>query len=241
MKLRSRVYGSAFACLLLAAGGLFVAGCGEFQEIPAKAAEGQAAVADPSVAAKPSVDVEDHGGVERQGDAEGAGTDQTTTQESEPPKGANVNENAEKVVKTEEEWKKILSPEEYYVLRQKGTERPFDNKYDHHFEPGTYVCAACGAELFESDTKFNSGCGWPAFYAAKAGDRVELHHDYSHFMVRTEVTCARCGGHLGHVFDDAPDQPTGQRYCINSVSMKFVPKDKKSGDAEAEKPQPETK
>lgn len=235
MKLRSKVYGSAFAAMLLAAGGLFFAGC-EFQELPAKSPEGHAALANESVAAKPPVDAE--GG-------QGEGTDLTQTEGSEPPKGANVNENAEKVVKTEEEWKKILSPEEYYILRQKGTEPPNVNKFDHHFEPGTYVCAGCGAELFESDTKFDSGCGWPAFYAAKAGDRVELHHDDSHFMVRTEVTCARCGGHLGHVFDDAPDQPTGQRYCINSVSMKFVPRDKKVGEAEAgakaPEAQPETK
>lgn len=135
-----------------------------------------------------------------------------------------------KVEHTEEEWKKLLTPEQYYVLREKGTERPFVNKFDEHFEPGTYVCAACGAELFSSDTKFNSGCGWPAFYAAKAGDRVKLHRDTSAFMIRTEVTCARCGGHLGHIFDDAPQTPTGQRYCINSVSLKFIPA-KKDGAA----------
>lgn len=229
MKPRSTVYGSAFAATLLAGGGLFFAGC-EFQELPAKTSEEQAALTNESVAAKPPVDSE----------GQGAGTDQTQAEGSEPPKGANVKENAEKVVKTEEEWKQILSPEEYYILRQKGTEPPRVNKYDHHFEPGTYVCAGCGAELFESDTKFDSGCGWPAFYAAKAGDRVELHHDYSHFMDRTEVTCARCGGHLGHVFDDAPDQPTGQRFCINSVSMKFVPRDEKKAEGEpgAETPKP---
>jgi len=130
------------------------------------------------------------------------------------------------IEKSDEEWRKILTPEEYAVLRQKGTERAFTGKYDHHFEPGSYVCAACGLELFTSDTKFDSRCGWPAFYAAKAGDRVKLTRDVSYGMVRTEVTCARCGGHLGHVFDDAPDKPTGQRYCINSVSIKFIPKGK---------------
>jgi peptide-methionine (R)-S-oxide reductase len=124
---------------------------------------------------------------------------------------------------TEEEWKKILTPVQFHVLREKGTERAFTGEYDHHFEKGAYACAACGLELFESDTKFNSGCGWPAFYAAKAGDRVKLTHDTSFGMDRTEVTCARCGGHLGHIFNDAPSTPTGQRYCINSVSIKFIP------------------
>lgn len=132
---------------------------------------------------------------------------------------------------SEAEWKERLTPEQYYVLRQKGTERPFTNEFDEHFEPGTYSCAACGTELFESETKFNSGCGWPAFYAAKAGDRVNLTPDRSHGMIRTEVTCAHCDSHLGHIFDDAPQTPTGQRYCINSVSLTFRPK---SAQPEAE-------
>jgi peptide-methionine (R)-S-oxide reductase len=127
------------------------------------------------------------------------------------------------VIKSEEEWKKVLTPEQFHVLREKGTEAPFTNQYDHHFEKGTYSCAACGQELFTSDTKFDSGCGWPAFYAAQAGDRVKLTQDLSFGMIRTEVTCARCGSHLGHLFDDAPQTPTGQRYCINSVSLKFTP------------------
>ena len=127
------------------------------------------------------------------------------------------------VVRSDEEWKKLLTPEQYRVLRRKGTERPFTNEFDEHFEPGKYACAACGQELFDSETKFNSGCGWPAFYAAKAGERVTLTPDESHGMVRTEVTCTRCGSHLGHIFDDAPQTPTGQRYCINSVSLKFIP------------------
>jgi peptide-methionine (R)-S-oxide reductase len=128
-----------------------------------------------------------------------------------------------RVEKTDAEWRKILTPEQYAVLREKGTERAFTGEYDHQFAKGTYACAACGLELFTSDTKFNSGCGWPAFYAAKAGDRVKLTTDFSYGMKRVEVTCARCGSHLGHIFDDAPDQPTGQRYCINSVSLKFIP------------------
>jgi len=131
---------------------------------------------------------------------------------------------AEKVTLTEAEWRKRLTPEQFRVLRKKGTERPFVNKFDEHFEAGTYSCAACGQELFESDTKFNSGCGWPAFYASKAGDRVNYVKDFSHGMLRVEVTCAKCDSHLGHVFNDAPQTPTGNRYCINSVSLKFEPK-----------------
>lgn len=134
------------------------------------------------------------------------------------------------IVKSDEEWRKLLTPEQYKVLRQKGTERAFTGEYDHKFDKGTYVCAACGLELFTSDTKFDSQCGWPAFYAAKAGDHVKLTTDESYGMKRVEVTCARCGGHLGHIFDDAPDQPTGQRYCINSVSIKFIPATQPSKD-----------
>jgi peptide-methionine (R)-S-oxide reductase len=130
-------------------------------------------------------------------------------------------QNPEKM--TDMDWQKILSTEQYHVLREKGTEQAFTGKLTDVFEPGTYYCAACGQELFHSNTKFHSGCGWPSFYAAAAGDRVKLSEDRSFGMVRTEVTCSRCGSHLGHVFDDAPDQPTGQRYCINSVSLKFVP------------------
>jgi len=126
-----------------------------------------------------------------------------------------------KVVHTDEEWRKMLTPEQYHVLREKGTERAFTGEYTDKEDAGTYLCAACGAELFHAKNKFHSGCGWPSFYTSLAGDRVKLTRDSSHGMVRTEVTCARCDSHLGHVFEDAPDQPGGQRYCINSVSLKF--------------------
>lgn len=124
----------------------------------------------------------------------------------------------EKVEKTEAEWRAELTPEQYHVLREKGTERAFTGKYWNVKEDGTYVCAACGNELFASDTKFDSHCGWPSFYDAREG-AVEFHEDTSYGMHRVEVTCAKCGSHLGHIFDDSPQTPTGQRYCINSVSI----------------------
>lgn len=122
----------------------------------------------------------------------------------------------------DEEWKRKLSEEEYRVLREKGTERPFTGKYWKHKEKGNYKCAGCGVDLFSSDTKFDSGCGWPSFYAALDKDKIEEKLDLSHGMRRIEVLCKNCGGHLGHVFDDGPRDKTGLRYCINSVSLNFV-------------------
>ncbi|MET1260445.1 peptide-methionine (R)-S-oxide reductase MsrB [Flagellimonas sp. DF-77] len=124
------------------------------------------------------------------------------------------------VAKSEAEWKKDLSPESYYILRQKGTERPFTGKYNLHFEEGAYHCKACNAKLFESNNKFESGCGWPSFDQAIEG-AIEYIRDTSHGMIRTETVCANCGGHLGHVFNDGPKETTGQRYCINSGSIDF--------------------
>ena len=125
-----------------------------------------------------------------------------------------------KVQKTDAEWREQLTPEQYYVLRQNGTERPFTGEYDFVFEDGTYRCAGCGAELFLSGAKYDSGCGWPAFYAPVSEGAIDEEADVSHGMIRTEVMCANCGGHLGHVFPDGP-HPTGLRYCINSAALKL--------------------
>lgn len=124
-----------------------------------------------------------------------------------------------KINKTEDEWRKELSDEEYRILRQKGTERPHTGKYNVHFEKGIYTCAACGQKLFESDSKFDAHCGWPSFDKSIKGT-VEYVLDKSHGMIRTEIVCSNCGGHLGHVFNDGPTE-TGTRYCVNSVSIDF--------------------
>ena len=132
----------------------------------------------------------------------------------------------EKIDKSDEEWRKELTPEQYRVMREKGTERPFTGEYEKSKEKGTYVCAGCGNPLFSSDTKFDSGTGWPSFYQPLSTESVRTEEDGSMFMKRTEVLCSRCDAHLGHVFDDGP-QPTGDRYCMNSVSLKLDGKGEK--------------
>jgi peptide-methionine (R)-S-oxide reductase len=127
---------------------------------------------------------------------------------------------AHEVEKSDEQWKQELSDEEYRVLRKKGTEPAFSGELLHNKERGVYVCAGCGQELFSSEEKFDSGSGWPSFWDAIDKKRIEFKRDLSHFMVRTEIVCSRCGGHLGHVFDDGP-RPTGKRYCVNSAALHF--------------------
>jgi peptide-methionine (R)-S-oxide reductase len=127
-----------------------------------------------------------------------------------------------RIVKSDAEWRRALTPEQYRILREKGTERAFTGEYYHNQAAGTYLCAACGQALFSSESKYESGSGWPSYWQPVVPDAVEARRDVSHFMIRTEVTCSRCGGHLGHVFDDGP-RPTGLRYCINSAALQFEP------------------
>ena len=138
-------------------------------------------------------------------------------------KGKKSRKTWEKIVKTDEEWEKVLTPEQFSVMRRKGTEPPFSSPLNGEKGEGVFECAACGLPLFDSRTKFNSGTGWPSFYAPAAKENVKEETDVGHGMRRTEVLCARCGAHLGHVFDDGP-RPTGLRYCMNGVALKFVGK-----------------
>ena len=158
----------------------------------------------------------------------GQKTTTTTATNNQTTKSNTMNTNnndSTPVTKTEAEWKNALSPDQYRVLREKGTDAPFTGKYYLNKDKGMYVCAACGNELFTSDMKFESSCGWPSFDREIAGGKIKTIIDTSHGMVRTEIVCARCGSHLGHLFDDGPT-PTGERYCVNSTSLNFKKEEK---------------
>ncbi len=145
----------------------------------------------------------------------------TSTAQKKMNQKKTMQDKTNKIVKTEEEWKELLTPQQYTVLRQKGTDRPSNDGYTNHFEKGTYVCAACENQLFKSNSKFESHCGWPSFDDALP-NTIEFTRDATLGMIRTEITCKKCDGHLGHIFDDGPTETTGKRYCVNTSSIKFV-------------------
>lgn len=147
-----------------------------------------------------------------------------STQNQSQVNQSNMNQDTNKIILTDAEWKQKLSAEEYRVLREKGTERPFTGEHENNWDSGIYVCKGCGTELFHSKTKFDAGCGWPSFYESIDHSKVKEIKDFSMGMTRIEVVCAKCEGHLGHVFDDGYGTPTGMRYCINSVSLGFKKK-----------------
>jgi len=207
---------AVFAIALAAA----LTGCGGGERSPEPAATAPSPPAAPAEA-EPVPQPVDHAKINTQPEPVPKPVQLTQHEPIMKPKQATE----EKIVKTDAEWRAKLTPEEYRILRRKGTERAFTGKFDHHFKDGTYTCKGCGTPLFLSATKYNSGCGWPAFYDS-IKDTIDTVPDTSHGMVRIEITCKKCGGHLGHVFEDGPN-PTGLRYCVNSASMGFVPTEKK--------------
>lgn len=159
--------------------------------------------------------------------------DSPSMTDAEQPAKGEASANLERIERTDAEWRKLLDPEAYRILRQSGTERPFSGIYEHDTRPGTFACKGCGLPLFRSDAKFDAGCGWPSFFEPLDGAHLESVRDTSHGMVRIEVRCKRCGGHLGHVFPDGP-KPTGLRYCINSVAIVHEADAKKDAPAASE-------
>jgi methionine-R-sulfoxide reductase len=203
--------------LLLAAQG----GCRPADDGAIVTRDAPVAVGSPAAA---GVDLAAHAPTMMKTEPAAALTTTTATLSAEPPPMS-----SDRVQKTDAEWRAQLTPEQYNILREKGTERAFTGAYWNEHRAGVYRCAGCGEVLFDSSNKFDSGCGWPSFDRAKAEGAVEEHVDRSHGMVRTEVTCRKCGGHLGHVFDDGPQDTTGLRYCINSASISLEPSTKADG------------
>jgi len=203
---------AVFAIALAAA----LTGCGGGERSPEPAATAPSPPAAPAEA-EPVPQPVDHAKINTQPEPVPKPVQLTQHEPIMKPKQATE----EKIVKTDAEWRAKLTPEEYRILRRKGTERAFTGKFDHHFKDGTYTCKGCGTPLFLSATKYNSGCGWPAFFKS-IDNTIDETRDNSLGMLRIEITCKKCGGHLGHIFDDGPN-PTGLRYCVNSASMDFIP------------------